>query len=99
MTLTERGAVMATREGGVDAQCRVGGPVVPMAARGDEGFEVAAIARCAAVLHAAHPTEHTVVVSADPGIPYRDVIATMDALRSRDDVPLFPDVQISAGVR
>jgi hypothetical protein len=37
-------------------------------------------------------------LSADPGVPYGDLVRGMDALRSDGDELLFPDVRISAGV-
>ena len=43
--------------------------------------------------------EHQVTVSADPNVQYEHVIAALDALRSKGDDELFPDVMLSAGVR
>lgn len=40
-----------------------------------------------------------ITISAEPLVAYQDVIATMDAARSRNGEPLFRDLRLSAGVR
>ena len=84
VTLTDRGAIVSSAEGRV---C-----TTPMG-------DLAALTQCAAAVHAAHPHETSVIVSADPGIPYGALIGAMDAMRSDGAELLFPDVRISAGVR
>jgi len=42
--------------------------------------------------------ETRVTLSADPEVPYEDLIGAMDAVRG-DDNELFPDVLLSAGIR
>jgi biopolymer transport protein ExbD len=42
--------------------------------------------------------ETRVTISADPEVPYEDLIAAMDAVRGADN-DLFPDVLLSAGIR
>jgi biopolymer transport protein ExbD len=42
--------------------------------------------------------ETRVTLSADPEVPYDDLISAMDAVRGDED-ELFPDVLLSAGVR
>jgi biopolymer transport protein ExbD len=74
-----------------------GDPRAPTILR--DGHEWAALAGCAARVHAAYPDEREVRVSADPNVPYEDVIAAMDALRSDERGELFPDVLLAAGVR
>ena len=39
------------------------------------------------------------MITADPQIPYEDVIAAMDALRGDETGLLFPRVMLSAGLR
>ncbi len=99
VTLTDRGAVMASSEGRLGPDCAPARDGRPTAARTVDGYDFAAVTRCAAALHAAHPGEHSVVLSADPGVPYGDLVGGMDAVRSDGEHELFPDVQISAGVR
>ena len=99
VTLTERGAVMTTSRGRIGPSCTSDGASAPTAARTSTGYDFAALARCAATLHAEHPGENSVILAADPSIPYSDLIAAMDALRANGETPLFPDVRISAGVR
>jgi biopolymer transport protein TolR len=98
VTLTDHGAVMATAHGRVGPSCSIGEPGFT-AARTRYGYDFAALARCATAMHAAHPDETQVVLSADPDVPYSDLVGAMDALRSSDETLLFPDLQISAGVR
>lgn len=99
VTLTEHGAVMATSGGRIGPSCTRATDGAPTAARTSDGYDFAALGRCAAALHEAFPDERSVVVSADPGVPYGEVIGAMDAVRSHGDTLLFPDVQVSAGVR
>jgi biopolymer transport protein TolR len=88
VTLTDRGAVMATSQG-----------IVCTTPRTHDGYDFAALTQCASTLHAAHPSETDVIVSADPDVPYASLVGAMDALRSNGETLLFPDVRISAGVR
>jgi len=99
VTLTDRGAIMATSEGRIGPDCSVSTDRSATAARTASGYDFAALTRCAAAVHDAHPGETAVIVSADPGVPYGDLIGAMDAVRSEGDALLFPDVRISAGVR
>jgi biopolymer transport protein TolR len=99
VTLTDRGAIMATSIGRVGPDCVIAPSAAPTAARTADGYDLASLGRCAAELHRAHPHEDAVVLSADPLVPYRDLVGAMDAIRSRGDELLFPDVRISAGVR
>jgi biopolymer transport protein TolR len=45
------------------------------------------------------PDEDAVILSADPLIPYAELVRAMDASRADASGPLFPNVLISAGVR
>ena len=78
---------------------------------GDEGFHVtstdgvrtlpdlAALTGYAEELKRTHPDDSAVIVTAEADVPYETVVRTLDAIRSRDDVPLFPDVLLSAGIQ
>jgi biopolymer transport protein TolR len=70
--------------------------VLPFIPRGDG--DLAALTRTARALKATHAGETLAVVSAAPTIPYQQLVAVMDALRSDDRGPLFPDVSLAAGV-
>ena len=67
-------------------------------ARGGEGAWTA-LSDCMATLRARFPDAHQVTLSADPGVPYEDLVRAMDAVRARGDELLFDEVRISAGVR
>ncbi len=99
VTVTDRGVVMATSAGRIGPSCSATLDATPTAGRTPDGYDFAALTRCAVTLHAAHPSERFVVVSADPTVPYGDLVGALDAVRSVGDEPLFPDVRISAGVR
>ena len=99
VTLTDRGANMATRETHNGPDCAPTTLEVPTAAVSAGGYDFAALTTCARRMHDAFPAETTVVLSADPRVPYRDFVGAMDALRADGDVIMFPDVQVSAGVR
>lgn len=99
VTLTERGAIMATSGGRIGPDCTPTTGTAPTAVRTTDGYDYRALGRCASALHAAHPQETSVILSADPGVPYGQLVGAMDALRSQGDTPLFPDLRLSAGVR
>lgn len=99
ITVTERGVVVATSEGRFGTGCVPAGLGVTVPRTADGRWDDAALTACMAALHARSPTEDTVIVSADPSIPYSELVTAMDAARADGDAPLFPDVQISAGVR
>lgn len=89
-----RGIHVQTAGGALASGCRATQPVSAPARAAVPSGDWAALEACARVLRRAHPDEQSVVLSADPEIPYDQVVAAMDALRSS-----FPDVQIAAGVR
>lgn len=99
VTLTDAGAVMATSEGRLGPDCEPAASGAATAGRTPSGYDVATVTRCASALHDLHPADREVVVSADPDVPYGDVVAVMDALRAQGEEELFPDVRVSAGVR
>ena len=68
-------------------------------ARRADGYDFDALTRTAESVKLRFPDEHEVTVSADPGVPYEDVIRAMDALRRSPSGALFPDVLVAAGVR
>jgi biopolymer transport protein ExbD len=99
VTLTDRGAIMATHWARLGPDCAPTSLPTPTASVTQDGYDFAALAACARRVHDQSPTETNVVLSADPGVPYRDFVRAMDALRADGDVEMFPDVQVSAGIR
>lgn len=57
------------------------------------------LTRCLATVKQQFPDESQVIVSADPNVEYRHLIAAMDAMRADGELPLFPEIMLSAGVR
>ena len=98
LTLTDRGAFMSTRTSHVGPDCRESSVASPTAAVAQDGYDFAALTACARRLHDAHPEDTTVILSADPQVPYQHFVGAMDALRADGDVVMFPDVRVSAGV-
>ena len=95
VTVTSDGVYVAGRGGRLAPGCRdtttASGPTVPRTAR---GHDLAALERCAAHIAERFPDEREVILSAEPQVPYEDLIGVMDATR-----PSFPEVRLSAGVR
>lgn len=63
------------------------GPAVP-------GHDYEALAACLARVHQRFPDETDLTLSADPEVPFEELVRAMDAAR-----PSFPEIRLSAGVR
>lgn len=96
VTIVEGGFLVAGRGGRLAPGCRelTSAPGLTVA-----GHDFEALHACAERVHAAYVDEDTVMITADPQIPYEDVIAAMDALRGDEAGLLFPRVMLSAGLR
>ncbi|GAB4207347.1 MAG: hypothetical protein OHK0013_24880 [Sandaracinaceae bacterium] len=57
------------------------------------------LTRCLVTVKGQFPDENQVILSADPNVEYRHLIAAMDAVRADGELPLFPEMLLSAGVR
>ncbi len=99
--LTSEGIMMAGSRGKLAPGCHETAPgrVFAVAPTPDGAYDWAALTACAATLKTAFPNETRVTLSADPAIHYEHVIHAMDALRSRGDDDLFPEVLLSGGIR
>ncbi len=62
-------------------------------------YNWAGLTRCLATVKGQFPDESQVIISADPNVEYRHLIAAMDAVRADGELPLFPEMLLSAGVR
>ena len=63
-------------------------------------YDVARLAALARTLKEQHPSEGTVLVAPAAGVPFEDLVSTMDALRSGpppERRPLFPDIVLGPG--
>ncbi|AKF03989.1 ExbD/TolR family protein [Sandaracinus amylolyticus] len=100
VTIVARGVVIAGPGGFATAECtattRTYAVAVP---RRDGAIDSAALSACAARLHASLGQDDRVILSADPNVPYDELVRAMDALRADGDRPLFSDILLSAGVR
>ena len=95
VTLAQSGIIIASNQGRLAPGCSaVGGTdgaTVPRV-RGRYDFE--ALGSCLSRVHERYPDERSVILSADPEVPYESVVLAMDAIR-----PSFEQTRISAGVR
>jgi biopolymer transport protein TolR len=100
VTLTESGAVVAGEGARLAPGCSetttARGITVPTTAAGHD-FD--GLRDCLARVHARFPEEDSVILSADPQIPYDAIVHAMDAARGPEGDPWFPRVRLSAGVR
>ena len=100
VTLAGSGVVIAGPGGYATPGCAgTSRTLVAAVGRRGESYDFEALSTCVARVRDAVPTGDQIIVTADPGVPYEDVLHTMDAVRARGDRPLFPDVLISAGLR
>lgn len=95
VTLTDRGIVIAAPGGFVPPGC---GP-----ARRTSSIAIAprdwdSLSSCMLSVRE-RVADDRVIVSADPTIPYEDLLHAIDAVRARGERPLFAEVLVSAGVR
>lgn len=98
VTLADRGIIVAGRGGRLSPGCESTGGEVLTIPRDRRGYDFTELARCLARVHARFPAEDSVIVTADPSVPYEDVIGAIDAARGTEQT-LFPRVLVSAGVR
>ncbi len=96
VTIVEGGFLVAGRGGRLAPGC---GELTSAPGLTVEGHDFEALHACAERVHAAYTEEDSVMITADPQIPYEDVIAAMDALRGDETGLLFPRVMLSAGLR
>lgn len=96
--ITSQGVALKTAQGSIAPGCADFGAGLTVPTR-SEGHDLAALAACARRLKGASPSyagEHEVLVTASPDVPYAAVIRVMDALRSDEHGPLFPDARLGA---
>ncbi|NCQ59363.1 MAG: hypothetical protein GW913_01685 [Myxococcales bacterium] len=101
VTLADRGIVVADAHGLLAAGCettRMGSDAITVPTRGD-GYDWAALNGCATTLKRRFPAESRIIVSADPQVPFQDLLSAMDAIRVNGTDELFSDVVLSAGLR
>jgi biopolymer transport protein TolR len=99
LTLADEGIVVAGRGGRLSPGCEATGGEVLTVPRAGARHDFAELTRCLERVHAEYPHEDTVIITADPRVPYEELIHAMDAARGTSAAPLFPHVLLSAGVR
>ena len=98
VAITRSGFRVSTSLGSLAPGCRAPGPgpSVPLA---DDAHDFEGLSRCALEIRRGRAEPASLVLTADERIPYETVVRTMDAVRERDGLPLFPDVSLSAGIQ
>jgi len=99
--LADRGIIVASRDGVMASGCeqtRRGASAISVPRRG-ASYDWPALTSCAAQLKQRFPSSSRVTLTADPRVPYQDLMSAMDALRDAGGDALFPDVLLSAGTR
>ncbi|MGH7285373.1 MAG: ExbD/TolR family protein [Polyangiaceae bacterium] len=100
--IVPEGFSLKARGGNVAPGCNDTGPGLAVGKavnkQGQQDYDYATLTQCAKKLKNLSPDfqdETSVTITANPNIPYQDVISTMDAVRKDPDngKDLFPDVQ------
>jgi biopolymer transport protein ExbD len=94
--VTSLGMAVKTSGGNVAPGCAGAGPGIALP-RSPTGLDLAGLSACAALVRAqdsSFATETTAVVVANPGVPFGEVVAVMDALRVEPSGRVgFPDIR------
>lgn len=102
VTITEHGAVVAGEGARLAPGCAEtitgNSRTITVPATG-AGQDFDGLRDCLERVHARFPEEDSVILSADPMIPYDAIVHAMDAARGPEGDPWFPRVRLSAGVR
>ena len=100
VTVTDNGVIVSGSGGKLAPGCEgiQTGRVVTVARKGKE-YDWSALTECVAKVKTKFEEEDTVTISADPQIHYEHVVAAMDAVRTKDETELFPEVLVSVGIR
>jgi biopolymer transport protein TolR len=100
VTVTREGVVVSGSGGKLARGCTTTAPgkviTVPTGMNGEHDWK--ALTTCVSRVKQQFEDETRVTLSADPEVPYEDLIAAMDAVRG-DENELFPEVLLSAGIR
>ena len=97
--VTNDGFTLKGRGGTIGSGCQgLGpGPTIPrVAAAANESFDgrkydVAGLRRCVRRLKTELPDEHQIILTANPDIPFQEIVRVLDAVRRDDEGELFPD--------
>lgn len=100
VTITDNGFIVAGSGGKLAPGCaNTGGGRVVTVPKNGKGYDWTGLTACVARVKEQFPEEEQVTLSADPLIEFQHLVDAMDAVRSHERGPLFPEVLLSAGVR
>lgn len=102
VTVTDAGVLVSGSGGKLAPGCTTidsaGSRSVTVARKGKD-YDWTALTECAVKIKSQFDDEDTVTISADPEIQYEYVVAAMDAVRTKGQQDLFPNVMVSVGIR
>lgn len=100
VTVTDNGVIVSGSGGKLAPGCEGIDPgrAVTVARKG-KVYDWPGLTDCVAKVKTKFEDEDTVTISADPQIHYEHVVAAMDAVRTKEQTELFPQVLVSVGVR
>jgi biopolymer transport protein TolR len=100
VTVTRAGVIVSGSGGKLARGCATTAPgkviTVPADMNGEHDWT--GLTNCVQRVKEQFEDETRVTLSADPEVPYEDLVAAMDAVRGNEN-DLFPDVLLSAGIR
>ncbi len=101
VTITQAGIIVSGTGGKLAPGCTTTAPgkVMTVAKRADGQYDWEGLTKCVSRVKQEFQDEERVTISADPEVEYQYLISAMDAVRSKGDDDLFPEVLLSAGVR
>jgi biopolymer transport protein ExbD len=100
VTVTEAGVIVSGSGGKLAPGCANidTGRTITVPKKGKD-YDWPGLTECVARIKQQFKDEQSVTISADPQVQFEQVVASMDAVRSKGKEELFPQVLISVGVR
>jgi biopolymer transport protein TolR len=102
VTVTDAGVLVSGSGGKLAPGCTsidpAGSRSLTVGRKGKD-YDWPALTECVLKIKAQFKDEDTVTVSADPQVQYEQIVAAMDAVRSKGQQELFPNVLVSVGIR
>ena len=102
VTVTDSGVLVSGSGGKLAPGCtsidQPGSRAVTVGRKGKD-YDWGGLTECVVKIKAQFKDENTVTVSADPQVQYEYLVAAMDAVRSKAQEELFPNVMVSVGIR
>jgi biopolymer transport protein ExbD len=102
VTVTDSGVLVSGSGGKLASGCTsidpAGSRAVTVPRKGKD-YDWGGLTECVVKIKKQFKDEDTVTVSADPQVQYEHIVAAMDAVRTKGQDELFPNVMVSVGIR